>query len=99
MVISVNVHAYIFGDKESVLCNNYMLNNKAQSIAYHLVREVASRDERTTAYMNTHDNPGDILMKVYFMSEKRWGCVQMLQHHIFGYFPEAPVFAYFLNYC
>ena len=31
--------------------------------------------------------------KVIPMSEKRWGFVCIIQHHIFGYFPEALSFA------
>ena len=43
MGIASNGSAYIFGDNKYVLCNttitDSILNNKAQSIAYHLVRE------------------------------------------------------------
>ena len=39
--------------------------------------------------MNMHDNPTYLLTNVLLMSEKRQVFVQMLQHHIFGSFPEA----------
>ena len=39
--------------------------------------------------MNTHDNPADLFTKVLIMIDKIWVFFGMLQHHIFGSFPEA----------
>ena len=60
------------------------LNKKLQSIAYHLIREGVARDIWRTVYVNTSENPADLLTKVLPMGEKRRGFVKMLQHHIFG---------------
>jgi hypothetical protein len=60
------------------------LKKKSQSIAYHLVREGASRDEWRTVYVNTHDNDADLLTKQLPFGEKRKGFVRNLIHHIYG---------------
>ena len=79
--------AHIFGDNKSVLCNTSIpdsqLKKKSQSIAYHLVREGAARDEWRTAYVSTHDNEADLLTKVLPAGEKRKGFVGNLLHHTF----------------
>ena len=79
---------YIYGDNKSVLYNTTIpdstLNKKSQSIAYHFVREGAARDEWRTAYINTHENPSDLLTKPLPSGAKRTGFVKMLLHHIFG---------------
>ena len=97
MGIAVDGPAYIFVDKKYVLCNTTIpdstLKKKLQIIAYHLVMEGAARDEWRTAYVNTHDNPMEILTKVIPMSEKRRGFFRMLQHHKFGSFLEATAVA------
>lgn len=88
MGIPVNGPAYIFGDNQSVLANTTIpeltLKKKAQSIAYHLVREGAARDEWCTAYVNTHENEADLLTKVLPAGEKHKGFVRRLLHHIFA---------------
>ena len=85
------------------LCNTTitysMLKKKAQMIVYHIAREKEVRDEWRTSYANMHENPADIFMKVLPMSEKQWGFVQMLKHHIFGSFPEATVVEQCWNAC
>ena len=90
MGIPVNAPAYIFGDNQSVLCNTTMpdstLKKKINSICYHLIREGAARDERQTAYVNTHDNEADLLTKLLPSGEKRQGFVRRLLHHIFATF-------------
>ena len=43
--------------------------------------------------MNTHKNPVDLLTKVIPMSEKLQKFFWMLQHHIFGYYPESTLVA------
>ena len=79
--------AYILGDNQSVLANttnpDSTLKKKSQSIAYHLVREGAARDEWRTAYVNTHDNEADLMTKPLPAGEKRKGFVMNLLHHIF----------------
>ena len=80
--------AYIFGDNQSVLYNTSIpdstLKKKAQSIAYHLVREGSARDEWRTGYVNTHENDADLLTKCLPSGEKRKGFIRNLLHHIFG---------------
>ena len=86
--------AYIFGDNKSILCNttisDSLLNKNPQSIAYHFVIKGAERDEQSTAYMNTHENQAKKITKMLPMSKKWRVFIQMLQHHIFGSFTEAP---------
>ena len=59
------------------------MKKKSQSIAYHMVREGAARDEWRTAYTNAHDNEADLLTKQLASSPKRKGFVMNLIHHIF----------------
>lgn len=88
MGIPVMGPTYIYGDNQSVLYNTTLpdsvLKKKSQSIAYHFVREGSARDEWRTAYVNTHENPADILTKP-LSGEKREGFVNMILHHIFSY--------------
>ena len=64
---------FIYGDNQSVLANTTVpdsqLKKKSNSIAYHFVREGCARDEWRTTYVNTHDNPADLMMKrwVFFL--------------------------------
>lgn len=80
--------AYIYGDNKSVLFNTSIpdstLKKKSQSIAYHFVREGAARDEWRIAYVNTHDNPADLLTKPLPGGEKRTRFVRMTLHYIYG---------------
>ena len=80
--------AYILGDNQSVLYNTTIpestLKKKSQSIAYHFVREGSARDEWRTAYVNTPENPADLLTKPLPAGKKRSGFVRMILHHIFG---------------
>ena len=88
MGIPVEGPTYIYGDNQSVLANTTIpdstLKKKSQSIAYHLVREGVARDEWRTSYVNTHDNPADLLTKQLPQGEKKKGFVFNLLHHIFG---------------
>ena len=65
--IPVEDPAFIYGDNKSVLSNttipDSVLSKKSNSIAYHFVREGASMDEWRTGYINTKENPADILSK------------------------------------
>ena len=87
MGIPVNNPVFIYGDNQSVLWNTSvpesMLKKKSNSIAYHFVREGVARDEWRTAYVNTHENPADLLTKPLPAGEKRHKFVQMILHYIF----------------
>ena len=76
------------GDNQSVLANTTIpdstLKKKSQSIPYHFVREGVARDEWRTTYVNTHENPADLLTKPLPSGEKRHMFVRMILHHIFG---------------
>ena len=67
MGIPVEEPAFIYGDNKSVLSNATMpdsvLQKKANSIAYHFVREGTSCDEWRIAYINTNENIADLLTK------------------------------------
>ena len=88
MGIPINGPALVRGDNQSVLANTTIpdstLKKKSQSIAYHFVREGVARDEWRTAYVNTHENPADLLTKLLPAGEKRHGFVRRLLHWIFG---------------
>jgi len=88
MGILCELPAYILGDNQSVLYNTTILEStlkkKSQSIAYHFVHEGTARDEWRTAYVNTHENPANLLTKPLPAGPKRSGFVQMILHHIFG---------------
>ena len=74
MGIALDRLTNIFGNNKYVRCNttisDSMLKKKSQSISYHLLRERAARDEWRTAYVNTHENPSELLTKLLPMSEK-----------------------------
>ena len=80
--------AFVFWDNQSVLANTTIpdstLKKKSQSIAYHFVREGIARDECRTAYVNTHENPADLLTKPLPAGEKQHMFVRLNLHHIFG---------------
>ena len=88
MGIPCDLPTFIFGDNKSVLANTTVpdstLKKKSNSIAYHFVREGCARDEWRTAYVNTHENPADLLTKPLPSGEKRRRFVTMVLHHIFG---------------
>jgi hypothetical protein len=83
-VIPVNVHTFIFGDNQSMLCNTSMLEStlrkKTQSIAYHVVCEGCAADEWRTSYLHTSlnlifdmTNPLSIVYRPAFVA--RFSCV------------------------
>jgi hypothetical protein len=78
---------YIHGDNQSVLAScgipDSILKKKSQSIACHVVREGAVRDEWRTSYVNTNDNEAGLLTKLLPSGEKRKSFVGKLLHHIF----------------
>src|SRR5688500_16363008 len=86
MGISCTAPTYVYGDNKSVLYNTTFPDTthkkKLQSITYHYVGEGAARDEWQTTYINTHDNPADLLTKPLPSGEKRSGFIKMILHHI-----------------
>ena len=80
-------NAFIYGDNQSVLYNTTLpdsaLKKKSQSIAYHFVREGVARDEWRTTYINTNDNPADLLTKP-LSAEKRALFINMMMYHVFS---------------
>ena len=91
--IPVEGPAYVFGDNKSVLYNSSIpdsiLKKKSQSLSYHFVREGSARDEWRIAYVNTHENPSDLLTKPLPDGEKRRRFVRMILHHIFDGVADA----------
>jgi hypothetical protein len=85
MGIPVEGHTYVYGDNQSVLANTTMphsnLKKKSNAIAFHFVREGTARDEWRTAYVNTHENPSDLLTKPLPSGEKRRKFCQMVLYH------------------
>ena len=87
MGIACEECAYVYGDNQSVLANTSIpesaLKKKSQSIAYHFVREGVARDEWRTAYVNTNENPADLLTKLLPNAEKRRGFVRRVLRYIY----------------
>ena len=67
--------AFVFGNNQSVLANTTaptsQLKKKSNSISYHFVREGCARDEWRTSYVNTHENPADLMTKPLTSGEKQ----------------------------
>ena len=86
MGIPVNGPTYVFGDNQSVLANTTVphsqLKKKSNSVAYHHCREGSAFDEWRTTYINTHNNPSDLLTKALPPGEKRSRFCKSLLHHI-----------------
>ena len=58
------------------------LEQKNQSIAYHLVREGVSREGWRNVHANVYDNEDDFLTKVLHSGEKRKGFVRRVLRHV-----------------
>ena len=90
MGIPVNNPCFIYGDNQSVLWNTSvpesMLKKKSSSVAYHFVREGASRDEWRTTYIKTLANPSDVLTKNLPAGINRYRKVRMILYDIY---PES----------
>ena len=78
---------FVYGDNQSVLSNtsvpDFMLKKKTASVSYHFVREGVSADQWRTAYINTKDNPSDILTKNLPAGTNRYNKVRMVLHDIY----------------
>ena len=83
--IPVEEPAYMYGGNQSVLAGSTRpestLKKKAQSIAFHFIREGCAADECCTTYINTSENISDLMTKP-LSGEKRWRSVIMLLRHI-----------------
>ena len=55
------------------------------SIAYHFVWEGVARDEWRVCYVNTHDNPADILTKPSLSWDQRMKLIAKVLHHLSDY--------------
>ena len=78
---------YVHSDNQSVLANttipDSILKKKSQSIAYYFVRERVARDEWQTVYINTNNNPADLLTKLLSSREKKKLFVYKILYWIF----------------
>ena len=87
MGIPVQNPCFIYGDNQSVLWNtsvpDSMIKKKTASVSYHFVREGVSADEWRTAYINTKDNPSDILTKNLPAGTNRYRKIRMLLYDIY----------------
>jgi hypothetical protein len=85
MGIPVDCHTYVYGDNQSVLANTTMphsnLKKKSNAIAFHFVQEGTARDEWRTTYINTHDNPSDMVTKPLSSGEKRRKFCRIVLYH------------------
>ena len=83
--IPVEETAYMYGDNQSVLAGSTTpestLKKKAQSIAFHFIREGCAADEWRTTYINTSETISDLMTKP-LSGEKRWRLMSMLLRHI-----------------
>ena len=58
------------------------LKKKSNSIAYNFVREGCAADEWRITYINTHDNPSDLMTKCLAPGEKRDKLAGMLARYV-----------------
>ena len=84
--IPVDDPCYVYGDNQSVLSNVTMpdsiLKKKANSIVYHYVREGVARREWRMSYINTKENPADILSKNMRSGRDRDAKIRMIMYDI-----------------
>ena len=82
MGIPCNKPTFVYGDNKLVLANMYVpisqLKRKSNRIAYHFVREGCAKDEWRTTYVNTHNNPSDLITKPLTSGEKHSTLVGMM---------------------
>ena len=87
MGIPVENPCFVYGDNQSVLWNMTVfestLKKKASSVAYHFVHEGVSCDEWRTTYINTKDNPSDIMTKNVPAGMNRYRKVSMVLYDIY----------------
>ena len=87
MGIPVINPVFIYGDNQSVLWNKTILEStlkkKRNSIAYHFVREVVSRDECRKTYIKTYANPSDLMPKALPAGINRKRKVRAIMYNIY----------------
>ena len=83
--IPVEEPPYMYGDNQSVLAGSTSsesnLKKKAQSIAFHFIREGCAADEWRTAYIYMSENISDLMTKP-LSGERWWRLIRMLLRHI-----------------
>ena len=76
----------MYRDNMSVLHNTSkpesMLKKKSNSIAYHFMRECVATGELLTGYVNTEENPADLMTKVLPAGERRDKLIRMIMWDI-----------------
>ena len=92
MGIPVNKPCFIYGDNQAVLWNtsvpDSMLKKKTASVSYHFVHEGVSAGELRATYINTKENPSDILTSNLPAGEARNKKVRMILYDIYPIDPE-----------
>lgn len=87
MGVPVNNSAFIYGDNQSVLWNttvpDSILKKKSSAVAYHFVREGVARQEWLTTYVNTKENPSDVMTKMITSMADRKRKVRMMLYDIY----------------
>ena len=87
MGIPLENPCFIYGDNQSVLWNTTVpdstLRKKTSSVAYHFVREGVSMDKWRTSYVNTRENPSDIMTKSLPAGKNRYRKVRMVLYDIY----------------
>ena len=82
MGVPIEEPSYCFTDNQSVLKNattpESTLKKKSNSISYHYVRECVAKQEISIAYINTDDNPADILTKVLPDNKRKMKLIKKL---------------------
>ena len=87
MGIPVTNPAFVFGDNQSVLWNTTVpdstLKKRTSSVAYYFVREGVAKIEWRTGYIETKDNPSDVMTKMITVREYRRRKIRMMLHDIY----------------
>ena len=78
---------FVYGGNKYVLCNTTIpdstLNNKINSITFHLVSKGSTMNEWRTGYINIELNPADLLSKPVKNGGSRRTKVRMILHYIY----------------
>ena len=86
MVILRDFHTYIYADNQSVLSKLdqtvLSVEEKYISIAYHFVREGATKDEWRTGYISTRYNPEDLVTKPLVGDERKKYTNDIISHRV-----------------
>lgn len=78
--------SFVFRDNQSVLWNTTVpdstLKKKSSNAAYHFIREGVARNEWRTTYVETSDNPSDVMTKMITSVGDRKKKVKMMLYDI-----------------